>query len=103
MLCIVDEAGRLWVAGCSEQERGWVPRVELESWLCLMHEVAWLRLPLSFGRAHANLTLTENVAVATKGVFDGSWRRTQLTATIRKLQWLHSSSRTQLKPSLPKM
>ena len=24
MLCIADEAGRLWVAGCSEQERGWV-------------------------------------------------------------------------------
>ena len=37
MLCIVEEAGRLWVAGCSEQERGWVPRRELENWLCLMH------------------------------------------------------------------
>ena len=27
MLSLVEEAGRLWVAGCSEQERGWVPRL----------------------------------------------------------------------------
>ena len=25
MLCLVEEAARRWVAGCSEQERGWVP------------------------------------------------------------------------------
>ena len=52
MLSIVEEAARLWVAGCSEQERGWVPRSELESWLGLMREVAMLRVPLLFGRAH---------------------------------------------------
>ena len=35
MLCVAEEAGRLWVAGCSEQERGWVSRIERESWLGL--------------------------------------------------------------------
>ena len=24
MLCIADEAGRCWIMGCSEQERGWL-------------------------------------------------------------------------------
>ena len=71
MLCITKEAGRLWLAGCSEQECGWVPRRELESWLCLMHEVAVLRLPLAFGRAHGDITLSENGAVATRSVYDG--------------------------------
>ena len=46
MLSIPEEAARLWVAGRSEQERGWVPRVELESWLSLMQEVVLLRVPL---------------------------------------------------------
>ena len=73
MLCIVEEAGRLWVAGHSEQERGWVPRGELESWLGVMHEVAVLQMPLVFGRAHADLTLSEG---------PGRWRRgTRRTAT----------------------
>ena len=31
MLSIVEEAGRLWVAQCSTQERGWMPRVGHES------------------------------------------------------------------------
>ena len=66
MVCIADEAGRLRVAGCSEQERGWVPRRELESWLCLMHEVGLLRVPLLFGRAYGSITLSEGGAVATK-------------------------------------
>ena len=50
MLSIPEEAARLWLEGCSEQERGWVPRRGLESWLGLMHEVGALRLPLAFGR-----------------------------------------------------
>ena len=62
MLSIPEEAARRWVAGCSEQERGWVPRRVLESWLGLMHEVGVLRLPLAFGRAHASITLSENGA-----------------------------------------
>ena len=53
MLSIPEEAGRLWVAGCSEQERGWVPWSGVESTLCLMQQVEMLRLPLLFGRAHA--------------------------------------------------
>ena len=55
MLSLAEEAARLWVAGCSEQERGWVPRRDLESWLGLMHEVEVLRLPLAFGRAHGSV------------------------------------------------
>ena len=67
MLSIPEEAARLWLEGCSEQERDWAPRRGLESWLGLMHEVEVLRLPLAFGRAHAAITLSENGAVATRG------------------------------------
>ena len=67
MLSIIEEAARLWVAGCSEQERDWVPRRELESWLGLIQEVGLLRVPLVFGRAHADVTLSEGGAVATSG------------------------------------
>ena len=70
MLCIVEDAGRLWVACCSEQERGWVSWIEGKSWLCLMHEVALLRVPLVFGRAHGSFTLSEGGAVATFGAGD---------------------------------
>ena len=60
MLSLVGEAARQWVAGCSEQERGWVPRCELESLLGLMHrfvvEVEVLRQPLVFGRALDRIT-----------------------------------------------
>ena len=66
VLSIVEEAGRRWVTACSEQERGWVPRRELESWLSLMHEVELLRLPLAFGRAHPSMTISAGGAVATK-------------------------------------
>ena len=50
-----------------------MPRLGLESWLCVMHEVALLRLPLLFGRSHGDLShgdlsLTEGGAVATMGV-----------------------------------
>ena len=78
MLSIPEEAARLWVDGCSEQERDWVPRRWLESWLGLMHEVGVLRLPLAFGRAHAEITLSENGAVATK-----SARRRRRTAASK--------------------
>ena len=66
MLSIPEEAARLWVAGRSVQERGWVPRCELEDWLGLMREVALLRVPLAFGRAHGSFTLSEGGAVATR-------------------------------------
>ena len=60
-----------------------MPRRELESWLCLMHEVGVLRLPLAFGRAHADVTLSEGVAVATKSVHDGYYR----TAASMAMMW----------------
>ena len=66
MLRFVEKAARLWVAGCSEQERSWVPRLGFESWLGVMYEVELLRVPLAFRRAHADLTLSEGGAVATK-------------------------------------
>ena len=67
MLSIPEEAARLWVAGRSVQERGWVPRCELEDWLGLMREVALLRVPLAFGRAHGSFTLhVSDVAVQTQ-------------------------------------
>ena len=68
MLSIPEEAARLWLAGCSEQERGWVPRRDLESLVGLMQGVELLREPLVFGRAHASFTLSEGGAVATKSV-----------------------------------
>jgi len=83
MLCIPDEAARGWVAGCSEQERGWVSRRGLESWLGLMHEVEVLRLPLAFGRSHGNITLSENGAVATMSVDDWMTRAAASTAVMR--------------------
>ena len=83
MLCLVEEAARRWVAGCSEQERGWVPRRGLESWLCLMHEVGVLRLPLVFGRVHGSITLSENGAVAAKSGEDYSSRVAASKAVMR--------------------
>ena len=72
MLSIPEEAARRWVAGCSEQERGWVPRRGLESWLGLMHEVGCFGCRWrSVGRM-PRFTLSENGAVATRGVDDGA-------------------------------
>ena len=82
VLCIAEEAGRLWVAGCSEQERGWVSRRDLESWLCLMHEVELLRVPLGFGRAHVDVTLSAGEAVATRGAGVG-WRTAASKVVMR--------------------
>ena len=81
MLSIPEEAARRWLDGCSEQERGWVPRHWFESWLGLMHEVVVLRLPLAFGRAHATITLSENGAVATRS--RGGWRAAASTVVMR--------------------
>ena len=87
MLSITEEAARLWVAavpaGCSEQERGWVPRLDHESWLGLMQEMELLRVPLLFGRAHAAFTLSEGGAVATVNVQDYS-RRTAASKVVMR-------------------
>ena len=82
MLCIAEEAARLWLAGCSDQERGWAPRRELETQLGLMHELELLRVPLAFGRAHADLTLVENGAVARKSV-DGDCQTAATKVVMR--------------------
>ena len=71
MLSIPEEAARQRLAGCSEQERGWLPRRELESWLGLVRELEVLQVPLAFGRAHAAMTASEGGAVATMGVGGG--------------------------------
>jgi hypothetical protein len=52
MWSIPEEAARLWIAECSEQERGWVPRRGRESWLGLMLELQLLRRAAVFGRSH---------------------------------------------------
>jgi len=87
MLSLAEEAARRCVAACSEQERGWVPRRGLESWLGLMHEVEVLRLPLAFGRAHADMTfksLSENGALATRTAGGGyAWRSAASKVAMR--------------------
>ena len=83
MLCITDEAGRLYMAGCSELERGWVPQLGGESWLGLMREVEELRVPLAFGRTHADITLSEGGAVATKSVNVGGLRTVASKVVMR--------------------
>jgi hypothetical protein len=43
MWSIAEEMARRWIASCTDQERGWVPRRGRESWLGLMWEVESLR------------------------------------------------------------
>ena len=40
---IIQEAARQWIAACTDQERGWMPRRGRASWLGLMWEVESLR------------------------------------------------------------
>ena len=60
-----------------------MPRRGLESWLGLMHEVGLLRLPLAFARTHAEISLSENGAVATRGRTDYSWQIAGSTTVMR--------------------
>ena len=99
MLSIPEEAARLWLEGCSEQERGWAPRRGLESWLRLMHEVGVLRLPLAFGRAHAEITLSENGALATKNAMVARCRSAASKAVMRSGR--HSAQFTVVEGRLP--
>jgi hypothetical protein len=48
-----------------------------------MHEVGALRLPLGFGRAHADVTLSENGALATKSVSDSEYRTAASNVVMR--------------------
>eukprot|EP01046_Picozoa_sp_COSAG06_P035403 COSAG06_NODE_3803_length_4890_cov_8.042162_1_plen_322_part_00 len=68
MWSIAAEAARQWIADCTDQERGWVPRRGRESWLSLMWEVQSLRRGAAlFGRSHQHITLSEGGARAMKG------------------------------------
>jgi hypothetical protein len=66
MWSIVEEAARRWIATCTHQERGWVPRRGRESWLGLMWEVQSLRRAAVLGRSNRNTTLSENGSLATR-------------------------------------
>jgi hypothetical protein len=68
MWCIAEEVAHRWIASCTDQERGWVPRRGRESWLGLMWEVEVLRRGGAvFGRSHANIMLSEGGSLATRG------------------------------------
>jgi hypothetical protein len=69
MWSIIQEAARRWIATCTDQERGWVPRRRGESWLGLMWEVALLHSSAAkFSRdsTNENITLTEDGTRATR-------------------------------------
>eukprot|EP01046_Picozoa_sp_COSAG06_P044928 COSAG06_NODE_6132_length_3093_cov_12.694389_2_plen_283_part_00 len=75
---IIQEAARQWIAACTEQERGWVPRRGRERWLGLMWEVESLRRRSAvFGRSHRTITLSAGGAVATKG---NVWRQSNVAS-----------------------
>jgi hypothetical protein len=64
---VAEEAARLWLLGCSDDERGCVPRRARESWLRLMNTVLWLRrpnrfalIPQPFGASPGALLLRED-------------------------------------------
>jgi hypothetical protein len=80
---IIQEAARRWIASCTEQEQGWVPRRGWESWLGLMWEVESLRRGAVFGRSHVHITLSEGGAVATKGTDNYSDRAAASKAVMR--------------------
>ena len=66
MWSIAEEAARRWIATCTEQERGWVPRRGRESRLRMMWEVEVLRKAVVFGRSHELITLSEGGSRATR-------------------------------------
>jgi hypothetical protein len=53
---IIQEAARQWIAGCTDQEQGWVPRRGRESWLGLVWEVEVLRRGAVFDRSHESIS-----------------------------------------------
>ena len=83
MWSIIEEAARHWIATCTDQERGWVPRRGRESWLGLMWEVEVLRRSAVFGRSHELITLSEGGSVATKGEVGDQQRAAASKAVMR--------------------
>jgi hypothetical protein len=84
MWSIAEEVARRWIADCTEQERGWVPRRGRESWLGLMWEVESLRRGTVFGRSHEGMTLSEGGARVTRGAEDASFCRTTASKAIMR-------------------
>jgi hypothetical protein len=81
---IIQEAARQWIATCTDQEQGWVPRRGRESWLGLMWEVESLRRGAVFGRSHGSITLSEGGAVVTAGSDNaGGYRAATSMAVMR--------------------
>jgi len=58
MWSIAEEAARRWIASCSINERGWVPRRGRECWLGLMWEVQVLRRDVVLSRHHEFIAVT---------------------------------------------
>jgi hypothetical protein len=68
MWSIAEEAARRWIASCTDQERGWVPRRGRESWLGLMWEVESLRRGAAvLDRWHTSITMSRGGSRATRG------------------------------------
>jgi hypothetical protein len=82
MWSIAEEVARRWIAGCTDQEHGWVPRRGRESWLGLMWEVEVLRRGAVFGRSHESIALSEGGVLATTGV-DDDWPAAASKAVMR--------------------
>jgi hypothetical protein len=80
---IIEEAARRWIAACTDQEQGWVPRRGRERWLGLMWEVEALRRGAVFGRSHEDITVSEGGSVATKAIEDGFARAAASKAAMR--------------------
>ena len=84
MSFIIEEAARQWIADCTDQERGWVPRRGRERWVGLMWEVEVLRRGAVFGRSHhEDITLCEGGSVATRAVSDYNDRAAASNAAMR--------------------
>jgi hypothetical protein len=83
---IAAEAARRWIATCTDQERGWVPRRGRESWLGLMWEVQTLRRGAAvFGRSHEDITVSEGGSLATTlpGYRDGTGHTAASNVSMR--------------------
>jgi hypothetical protein len=95
MWSIAEEAARRRIASCTDQERGWVPRRERESWLGLMWEVESLRRRGAvLGRSHEHITLSDGGSRATMGVnsaFDSAASKAVMRAGRHYLQFTVAS------------
>lgn len=73
----MEDAGRRYLASCSEHERAWAPRRCSESYVRRMHEVEVLRLPPAFARTQPGVALLEGGAVARTDQKGGSFAATK--------------------------